>query len=107
MARVGKKKFFPVLDQEDLYLQVPLTDESTYIMTFNTPFGRYCFLRMPFGICSTSEVLQNRVYKAFGDMKDVEVIAHDMLVGADTEEEHDELERKVMERAQQDKSKVQ
>ena len=45
--------------------------------TFNTPFGRYRFLRMPLGICSASEVLQKRVYKVFGDMQGVEVIADD------------------------------
>ena len=32
--------------------------------TFNTPFGRYCFLRLPFGICSTPEVF-HRSLKAW------------------------------------------
>ena len=100
-ARIGKKKFFTVFDQKDSYWQVPIDEESSFILTFNTPFGRYRFLRMPFGISSASEVLQHRVYKAFGDIKGVEVIADDMLVGAEDEETHDRLVRQVMERARE------
>ena len=58
VSRLGGKKYFTVLDQKDSYWQVPLSEESFYVCTFNTPFGRYRFLHMPFGICSASEVLQ-------------------------------------------------
>lgn len=30
---------------------VKLDEESSYLTTFNTPFGRFPFLRMPFGLC--------------------------------------------------------
>ena len=80
---------------------MPLSEESSYVCTFNTPFGRYRFLRMPFGIRSASEVLQKRVYKVFGDMQGVEVIADDMIIAGATEEEHDQLLRNVMQRARE------
>ena len=32
------------------YWNVKLDEESSYLTTFNTPFGRYRFLRMPFGL---------------------------------------------------------
>lgn len=99
VSRLGGKKYFTVLDQKDSYWQVPLSEESSYMCTFDTPFGRYRFLRMPFGICSASEVLQKRVYKVFGDMQGVEVIADDMIISGSTEEEHDQLLRNVMQRA--------
>ena len=57
VSRLGKKKYFTILDREDSYWQVPLSEESSYLCTFNTPFGRYRYLRMPFEICSASEVL--------------------------------------------------
>ena len=101
VSRLGGKKYFTVLDQKDSYWQVPLSEESSYVCTFNTPFGRYRFLRMPFGICSASEVLQKRVYKVFGDMQGVEVIADDMIIAGATEEEHDQLLRNVMQRARE------
>ena len=51
---LGGKKYFTVLDQNDSYWEVPLSEESSYLCT---PFDRYHFLRMPFGISSASEVL--------------------------------------------------
>ena len=67
------------MDLKDAFWQVPLTEESAPLTTFNTPFGRYCFKRMPFGICSASEVLQKIVYMTFGDLPDVHVIADDLI----------------------------
>ena len=101
VSRQGEKKYFTVLDQKDSYWQVPLSEESSYLCTFNIPFGRYRFLRMPFGICSALEVLQKRVYKVFRDMQGVEVIVDDMIIAGATEEEHDFLLRSVMQRARE------
>ena len=43
------------------YWQIPLDEESSKLLTFNTPFGRYRFLRMAFGIVSASDVCQEYV----------------------------------------------
>ena len=83
LGSLGGKKYFTVLDQKDSYWQVPLSEESCYLCTPSTPFGRYGFLRLPFRICSASEVLEKRGYKVYGDMQDmqgVEVIADDMII---------------------------
>ena len=99
VSQLGGKKFFTVLDRKDSYWQVPLTPRTSELFTFNTPFGRYSFLRMPFGICSASKVLQKRNYQVFGDVPGVHIIADDMIIAAETEDQHDEILRKVMERA--------
>ena len=39
---------------------MPLDDESSKLTTFNTPFGRYRFPRMPFGIHSAQEIFHKR-----------------------------------------------
>ena len=101
VSRIRGKKYFTVLHQKDSYEKVPLREESSYLCNFNTPFGRYRFLRMPFGIFSASEVRQKRVYKVFGDMQGLEVIAYDMIIAGATEEEHDRLFRNVMQRARE------
>ena len=64
-AQLGSKKIFSILDQKDSYYQVKLDRPSSYLTTFNTPFGRYRFLRMPFGINSVSEILQKKAFQTF------------------------------------------
>ncbi|GFO34954.1 polyprotein [Plakobranchus ocellatus] len=58
VPQLGGKEVFTTLDQKDAYWQVELDKASSRLCTFNTPFGRYCFKRMPFGISSASEILQ-------------------------------------------------
>ena len=56
VSRLGKKKYFTILDLKDSLLASAL-ERRKLVLTFNTPFGRYRYLRMPFEICSASEVL--------------------------------------------------
>ena len=49
---------------------------------FGTPWGRECFTRMPFGLDSASEVLQERNNRTFGDIPNVHVIADDLIAQA-------------------------
>ena len=44
------KTVFSTLDLQDGYWQVKLDEESSLLCTFSTPFGRYRFTRLPFGI---------------------------------------------------------
>ena len=58
------------------------------IATFNSPFGRYCFKRMPFGIKSAQEVFQKRMSQLLGDLPGVETDIDDILWGTN-QIEHD------------------
>ena len=40
------EKFFSILDAKSGYWNVALDEPSSYLTTFNLPFGRYRFLRM-------------------------------------------------------------
>ena len=101
IGKLGGKKVFTVLDLKDAYWQVPLTEKSSLLTTFNTPFGRKRFLRMPFGVCSASEVMQHRAYKTFGDIDGVDVISDDMIIAGNDDHDHDEILLKVFERARE------
>jgi hypothetical protein len=55
-TRLPKAKVFSVLDAKSGFWQVKLSESSCKLMTFNTPYGRYYWKRMPFGIKSAPEV---------------------------------------------------
>ena len=52
-----------------------LTENCSYLTTFNTPFGRFRWPRMPFGISSAPEIWQRKMHEAIEGLQGVEVIA--------------------------------
>ena len=66
-SQLAGSKYFTVLDATAGYWNVPLSKQASILTTFQTPFGRFCYLRMPFGICSAQEVFQNRMDRVFGN----------------------------------------
>ena len=66
-----------------------------------TPYGRYIFKRMAFGIKSTPEVFHKKNESIFGDTDSVEVIVDDIIVAAADEQEHAQIMVKLLQRAQE------
>ena len=98
-ANRGNAKIFTTLDATSGFYQIKLAEESTWLTTFNTPFGRYKFERLPFGIVSAPEVFQRNLAQTFEDIDGCEVIVDDLLVWGKDEEEHNQRLKKVLERA--------
>lgn len=104
-TRLKDAKIFSVLDAKNGFWQVKLDEESSFLTTFNTPFGRFRWMRMPFGINSAPEVWQRKMHEFAENLKGVEVIADDFLVSGygNTEEEaihdHDQNLCALLERA--------
>ena len=73
-------KLFSVFDASNGFWQVELDDESSSLTTFNTPFGRYRWKRLPFGINSAPEVWQRKMREHIEGLKGVEVIADDFVI---------------------------
>ena len=76
-----------------------LSESASQYTTFHTPWGRKRFLRMPFGICSASEILAKRVHDNFSDIDGTHCIHDDMIVAGDDEEDHDRIVSELMKRA--------
>ena len=70
-----KAKVFTVLDMKNGFWHVKLSEESSYLTTFNTPFGLYRWIRMLFGLCSAPEIFQWRMHEMVEGMDGIEVIA--------------------------------
>ena len=88
-TRLNRAKLFTIVDAKDGFWQKRLDLEFSYKTTFNTPFGRYRWLRMPFGISSAPEVWQRTMHEIIEGLQGVEVIADDFIIACfgDTKEE--------------------
>ena len=62
-SRLHGAKVFTVLDVACGFWHVVLDEQSSFLTTFNTPFGRYRWKRMPFGIKSAPEIFQRKMHE--------------------------------------------
>ena len=69
-----------VCDCKKRYWHQMLDEASLYLTMFNTEVGRYRFTVMPFGIKVTRDVFQQKLDKCFGHIKNLIVIADDIMV---------------------------
>ena len=79
-TRLSNAKVFTVLDVKCGFWHVKLDERSSFLTTFNTPFGRHRWLRMPFGINSAPEIWQRKMHEVIEGLSNTEVIADDFLV---------------------------
>ena len=80
---------FSKLDAKAGYWSVHLDPDSQLITTFRTPFGRYCWTRLPFGLRVSQDIFQARMDKILEDLPGVVGITDDVCVHGKDEEEHD------------------
>ena len=62
---------------------------SSLLTTFNTPWGKYRWLRLPFGLKIASDVFQERLDRVLRLLEGVHGIADDILTHGETEVQHD------------------
>ena len=105
LPKLSHAKIFSLCDAKDGFLQVKIDDESSELTTFWTPFGKYRWLRMPFGLSSSPEEFQRRLSDALTGLEGVMIVADDILIHGkgETQEEaiknHNENLSKLLERA--------
>jgi len=100
-CELANAKYFSKLDAKMAFWQIPLDKESQKLCTFGSPFGRYCYLRLPYGITSASEVFHKSLTQMFDDLQGVKVYVDDLIVWGVTKDEHDSRLKKVLDRARQ------
>ena len=100
LARLAGARIFSKLDANSGFWQIPLAKNSQKLTTFVTPFGRYYFTKMPFGISSAPEHFQKRMSTILSGLDGVLCLMDDILVFAKDEVEHDRRLKEVLQRIQ-------
>lgn len=98
LSSLGNAKIFSQLDANSGYWQLRLSEQAQKLTTFITPFGRYFCRRLPFGISSAPEIFQREMQKALEGLEGVTCQMDDILIGGDTQEEHDSRVEAVLQR---------
>jgi hypothetical protein len=98
LAKIRGGVVFSKLDARMGFWQIPLAEESRSLTTFLTPFGRYRFTRLPFGICSAPEHFQRRLCEILNGVEGCVNMMDDILVYGRSLEEHDKRLNNVLTR---------
>ena len=101
LAQLGGAQIFSKLDANSGFWQVHLQEDSALLTTFITPFGRFCYNRLPFGITSAPEYFQKRMHEVLLGLEGVICMMDDILVYGCDQEEHNSRLMAVLERLKQ------
>ena len=63
LAKLSNARYFTRLDANSGFWQIPLDSESQLLTTFITPYGRFCFHSLCFGITSAPDIFQRTMNK--------------------------------------------
>ena len=89
LAQLSGATIFSKLDANSGFWQILLSEESRPLTTFMSPFGRYWFNKLPFGISSAPELFQKRKSTILKGLEGVVCQMDDVLVFGRNVTEHD------------------
>jgi len=98
LAKLGTGSIFTVLDANSGFYQIPLSSQAKKLTTFLTPFGRFAFNRLPFGLSSSPELYSKIVSRILDGLEGVICHMDDVCIWGKSSAEHDARVRAVMRR---------
>ena len=101
LAQLSGAKVFSKLDANSGFWQIPLDPDSRLLTTFLTPFGRFCFNKLPFGICSAPEHFQRRMCNILAGLPGIVCHIDDVLIFGCNQRKHDSRLRAALQAIQQ------
>ena len=100
---LAEAKFMTLLDAKSGYWHVPLNKKSSFLTTFNTPWGKYRWLRLPFGLKVSGDEFQSRLDRTLRKLPNSTGIADDVLTFGKDICEHDAAVIRLLETARNSK----
>ena len=98
LAQLSGAAIFSKIDANSGFWQIPLAEASRPLTTFITPYGRYRFNKLPFGISCVPELFQLRMSKILEGLEGVVCQMDDVLVFGTTQDQHDKRLTATLER---------
>ena len=95
LSQMSGASYFLKLDASSGYWQIKVNEQSSNLLAFGTPSGRYGFKRLPHWIHSASEVFQREITSIISDIPGSANFQDDFVVWGKTLQEHNEGLRKV------------
>ena len=89
-SHIGKVMYVSKIDANSGFWTLPMDPNLQLLTTFNTPWGRFCFLKMPFGLNQSQYFFQFWMDTYFGDLNEgTHIIADDVKIHGQDEATHD------------------
>ena len=88
LPELAQSKYFTIKDATSGFWHIPLDLRSSLLTTFNTPWGKYRWLRMPFGLKVSGDVFQERLDRVLRLVPGVLRIADDIVIHGTTKNMH-------------------
>ena len=92
ISKVQGFKYVSKIDADSGFWTLPLDPSSQLLTTFDTLWGRFCFMKLPFGLCESQYFFQYYIDLNFESLTNAHIIANYVLiVGSDLGplDEHD------------------
>ena len=89
LHELSESRVFTKVDLRNGFWHVLLDTESSLLTTFQTCYGRYRWLRLPFGLSVSSEIFQRKILELFGALPGVVAIHDDVIIHGRNQHEHD------------------
>ena len=89
LPELAKSKFKTLKDTTSGYWHILLDLDSSLLTAFNTPWGKFRWLRQPFRLKIASDVFQEQLDRVLRLLDGVHGIADDILTHGETEIQHD------------------
>lgn len=105
LDRLGGAKIFSSIDLKSGYHQVRIKEDDIPKTAFNTRYGAFEFLVLPFGLTNSPPTFQKMMNAILGEFIDKFALVYldDILIYSKTEEEHHEHIRLVLSKLRENK----
>ena len=101
LSKIAEGNVFSKLDVNSGFRQIKLDGDSSKLTPFITPYRRYRFKRLPYGITSVPEYFQKKMDNILHGLQGVVCHMDYILISGRDKDEHDARLKKVLDRLSQ------